>query len=174
MNARHIPFALVPCLGLLWGATLVAAVAACVLPGFGEATRDLLGLRFGGLEPALGSVGQLVANNFLVCAWPAALARFAVDEARGLGVAGDVVVAASLAANGILVGMAAGAYGARLIPYLVHLPFEWLALAVGAACWLAKRRACATRRQLAGGCLAVFALVTAAALLEVFATPHGG
>jgi hypothetical protein len=85
---------------------------------------------------------------------------------------GDATVALAVLINTGIVGAALGVYGAALLPYLPHLPLEWGGLAAGAAGWrVARREGSSARARLLLAVLAGVALL-AAALLEVYATPH--
>ena len=77
-------------------------------------------------------------------------------------------------ANGAQIGAALAAYGPRLLPYLVHLPLEWLGLACGAATWLVARGRAPTRTTLTALAAAATLAMVAAALLEVYGTPATG
>ena len=103
------------------------------------------------------------------------LAALGWDRSAGLALAGDLVVAASLIANGAVVGWALARTGLELAAYLPHLPFEWAALAIPAGAWLCLRRGAppiaAALLLRALGLTAVALLV--AALLEVYAAPLG-
>ena len=83
----------------------------------------------------------------------------------------DALVALGLAVNAGLVGLALGAYGSALLPWLPHVPLEWAALAIGLAAYLRARRLAPRVRDVASaGALAVVPLVLAAAI-EAWATP---
>jgi hypothetical protein len=74
-----------------------------------------------------------------------------------------------MGANAALVGVALGAYGALLVPYLIHLPVEFAALTLGATGWFAVG---VGQTRWLGHRIVAFALaVLVAAMLEVYATP---
>jgi hypothetical protein len=70
--------------------------------------------------------------------------------------------------NAALVGAALGAHGTTAVPWLVHLPLEWTALALTATHYAGSRKAGATLGPVAN----VAGLLTAAALVESYATPQ--
>jgi hypothetical protein len=86
-----------------------------------------------------------------------------------------VVVSASLAVNGGVVGYAAARSGAELARYLPHLPFEWGAIALAAGAWLCLRLGTASNRRslLLRAALLCGTALLVAALLEVYAVPLG-
>jgi uncharacterized membrane protein SpoIIM required for sporulation len=155
----------------LWCAAAVGAVATLVVPGARAAARAAFGLHPGAhAHPTVATAAALCVHNAVVALWPAALGACGVGRVPVARRAFDICVATSLAANGALVGTALAAYGPRLVPDLVQLPAEWLALAVGAGAWWSERR---RPEGLGKARLALFAaaLVMIAAALEVYATP---
>jgi hypothetical protein len=156
----------------LWASAAAAGLAVHALPGAAAAVRGALALPLNGGGPhALGTAAVLALHNACVALWPRALAATGVARFARTRRGFDVVVGASLAANGASVGAALGAYGAGLVPYLVQLPVEWLALAVGAAGWFGVREGGGVGKGRLASLAAL--LVVAAALIEVFATPRG-
>ncbi len=85
---------------------------------------------------------------------------------------GDLLIAAVLLINTLPVGLAFARYGARLLPYLPHLPLEWLALALCLACWLQLRTGQIGRKAIVGYAIAVLATTAAAAACETLLSPH--
>lgn len=154
----------------LWATTLAAAAVVGCVPGLAGATRDALGLA---LRPHPGSLEQaatILATNARATALIFIAAAVAA-RLRPLRAPLDAWVIATLALNAMLVGAALGAHGTDAVPWLVHLPLEWAALARTATHYLharGRRRRASTARSAA----AVAALLVAAALVESYATPQ--
>lgn len=119
----------------LWGATLIGAALAG-LTGVQLVTVDAP--RPDVLPVTLQTAGGLLAHNAVVAVWPVALAAVWATT-PGLRALGDVLVVASVAAQGLVVGGAIGQHP-WLWRWLPHLPLEWLGIAIGAAAWLQQRR----------------------------------
>ena len=126
------------------------------------------------IEESPRAVATLFAHNAAVAWIPLGLAALGWDRARGLQLAGDAVVLASLIANGGVVGYALARVGPELAAYLPHLPVEWTALALPAGAWLSIRRGYPDRRALLLQALGLSAAaLLVAAVLEVYAAPLG-
>jgi hypothetical protein len=122
--------------------------------------------------PQLAHVLMLAVHNVPIVAWPLLLGVVGAHRHRTARQIADVVVAACMTANVVIVGAALGAYGVRLVPYLTQLPLEWAALALGSGSWLLQRRRRLTLREgLVCFGLIVVVLLGAAAL-ETGAVPH--
>ncbi len=129
------------------------------------------------LSPSVGAIAAIFATNLRVLAAPFLLIAFAFASGRRAAVLGDALVAGILVVNGLRVGLAIGRWQGRLLPYLPHLPFEYLAAAVASAAWLNARRDPGERplqalRASAGYAAAAVVLLAAAATVEVLLTPH--
>lgn len=156
---------------LVWGITLATAAIVAVVPGAAAATRDALQLR---LEPTAGdwraALGYFTTNARVIAV--IILAASARSQSGPLGWLLDALVAVVMVGNTSLVGAALGTYGSRAVPWLVHLPAEWAALAIAAHGFRHRRASlCSARagfQQLAAAVLAL----AAAAVLESFATPQ--
>ena len=107
---------------LLASATL-AALTGLLLGAPDAQPRDAI-------QDSPGAVLALFAHNVAAAGIPLALAALGWDRTRGLDGVGDAIVAASLIANGALVGWAFARAGIELAAYLPHLPFEWTAIAL--------------------------------------------
>jgi hypothetical protein len=146
------------CYAALWAVTLAAGALVATVPGAAGSARGRLALELaGGGARSIATFSALALDNALVCGWPALLRLLGLWELPAV----SVLVGASLALNAGVVGAALGAYGPPLVPYVVQLPIEWLALALGAAAWFGAVRS------------GWFVLaVLAAAALETWATPR--
>jgi hypothetical protein len=154
----------------VWATTLTVAAMTRLLD-LTDAARGLLGLRLSpAAAPTLLAAAALAVHNLPVCGWPLLLA---VGDAPGhkWTPGGHALVAAALMANAALVGAALGGYGTRLLPFIPQLPLEWLALAAGAAGWLAPRARYNRRARLIAASVVVSAAL-AAAVVETYAVPH--
>jgi hypothetical protein len=123
------------------------------------------------LHPTLGAIASIFANNLRALAVPFILIAFRFPSSRPSRIAGDALVAGLLLANGVQVGFAIGRWQGRLVPYLPHLPLEYLAASVAAGAWLSGRRSQPLATTVRYGALTV-ALLGAAAVVEVLLTPH--
>jgi hypothetical protein len=160
----------------VWGATLSAAVVVTLV---GEparlAARQTLGLALTPGHtppPTLAHVLELASHNIPIAAWPLLLGVAGAPRRAPTRALLDALALGCLLANTIPVGAALATYAAHLLPYVVQLPLEWAALALGYGTWLVERR-----RALRGierlSCLAIIALLLlCGALLETFAVPH--
>jgi hypothetical protein len=157
----------------------VGAAAACVwlLTAFGV----LLAVLAPALAPSahphptlhgtLGELASVIANNLRVLAAPFLLAVFRWPGGRLTRRLGDLLIAGLIGLNTIVVGLALGRWGERLLPYVPQLPLEWTALDIAGAAWLSAREG-GRGRVLAVYALATLALTISAAAVEVELTPH--
>ena len=150
---------------LLWATTAAAAAAAALFGPLAHATRDALHLELAPHAASPAGAAWTIANNALAGGWPALLSLLRVTQA-----ARRVLLCSWLAVNAVPVGLAVGAYGAHLMPYLAHLPLEWAALALPLAANLTATPPGPRARLLGAG--AFFALLAAAAAAETYLTPH--
>jgi hypothetical protein len=160
----------------LWTVLVGAAALCVVVPGARGFVRAELALSLDGSGTrSAGMVAAIALHNVCIALWPAGPALLGLGHDRVTRRIVDVLLYASLIANGAIVGIALGACGPRLFPFVIQVPAEWLGLAAGAACWRAAARDPTVGRR-ARGCAPVAALATAAilvaAVLEVYATPH--
>jgi hypothetical protein len=156
--------------GLLWLGTLLAAIVA--IPIAGE-VRWFMGLRL--TSAASGSAAMaalLAANNLRVAALPLLLAALSNGRRRWPPIVGDLIVSASLAVNVALAGLALGAYGPRLLPYLPQWPLEWGGLALALTGWRRARRGRRDLYELLLLGIGAATLICLAALLETYAVPQ--
>lgn len=123
------------------------------------------------LTGTAAELGALLATNLPPLAVPLLLAVAVAGQGRAWRTLGDLITAAVMLANAATVGAALGAWGARLLPYLPHLPFELAALACSCSAWWSRR---SDPRPLGRLPLLVLCLALLAAVLEVYATPHAG
>lgn len=155
----------------LWLLTILPAIVVAALPGASHAARGLLAFA---LTPHEGSIGQLLGivetNGRVVVAL--ALAAWGRSRAAGLRLPADLLVGVIVSVNATFVGVAVGAYGARAVPWLVHLPIEWTALAVVVGLHRVARRGSLQTWVCALTTAAALALVGLGALVETYLTPQ--
>lgn len=165
--SRH-PAVLVAALVLVL--TVLAAVASALWPELGSGRHP---------RPTLhGTPGEALSifvTNARTLIAPLLLAAGRWHTGRATRHIGDVLVAAAVIANPVMVGLALGRHPAELLAYLPHLPLEDAALAIAASAWVARRLPSTAGGRPAGvlGC-AVLTLAVAllAALVETYAVPH--
>ncbi len=161
------PIALVALAMLALGSIAAATTAAWPTPA--------LAVFPNGPQPTLAGtpaeVTDILLANLTVLVVPLMLAGAAAGRPGPWRIAGDLATAGIVAANSLAVGAALALHGAVLLPYLPHLPVEAAALAVACSAWSTQRTG---RRPmtLTSTLVAVVVLAIAAALLEVYATPH--
>jgi hypothetical protein len=165
--ARH-PAALLGV--LILALTFLAAAASALWPQLGPARQP---------QPTLdGTPGEalsILAANLRTLIAPLLLTAGRWHTHRATRPVGDLLVAALVTANPILIGLALGRHPTELVAYLPHLPLEDAALAVSAAAWIARRLPSPDRRaprSLLVCASLTLALVALAALLETYAVPH--
>jgi len=156
--------------GLLWLATLLAAIVA--IPVAGQ-LRGVFGFRLTLAPTGTASMAALIAvNNVRAAAVPLLFAVLKIGPRRWLSIVGDVVVGASLAVNVALGGLALGAYGLALLRYLPQWPLEWGGLALALAGWRRARRGQGDPCELALLAIGTAILLCLGALLETYAVPQ--
>lgn len=156
--------------GLLWLGTLLAALLALPLAG---QLRGVFAFRFALAPSGTASMAALIAtNNLREAAIPLLFAALKTGGRRRPVILGDVVVGASLAVNVALGGLALGAYGIRLLPYLPQWPLEWGALALALTGWRRARNGRRDPCELALLAIATAILLCLAALIETYAVPQ--
>ena len=150
--------------------TAVAAAASAVWPQLGPGRQP---------RPTLhGTPGEVVSifvTNARTLIAPLLLAAGRWHTGRTTCHVGDVIVAAIVVSNPVMVGLALGRHPIELLAYLPHLPIEDAALAVAASAWVARR----VRRgdDPPPASIARYAAMTAAvalfaAIVETYAVPH--
>ena len=122
--------------------------------------------------PSVRAAADLFAHNLIAAGWPLVFVLLQVHRTAWQREFGTLLLGGFLIVNASFVGAASGVSGAGLVPYVVHLPVEWAALAVAGSTWLV-----ACKRQLSPTVLAAVAVVfviavAGAALLETYAVPH--
>lgn len=162
--------------GGVWLATLAAAaVVALAGPALQAPARRALGLTLSTRRnppPRLAHVLALAAHNIPIASWPLLLGVLGAHRHRLARHLADGLLSACILANTLPVGVALGAYGSALLPYLPQLPVEWAALALGAGGWLVQRRRALTAREGALCTALIACLLLLAAVLETVAVPH--
>ena len=126
------------------------------------------------LTGSIGDAGGILQDNARVLSVPFLLVLLDFPQSRLGRHAGDLIVTALTAASTIPVGLELGRWQGRLLPYLPQLPLEWAALALAVHAWVIARSGHLTIRQLGPLAAVVLALLTCAASLETWATPHRG
>jgi hypothetical protein len=129
------------------------------------------------LIPSVGAAASIFATNLRVAVLPFTLIALRFHMGRVTRPLGDVVLAAVFAGNAVRVGLALGRWQDRLLPYLPHLPLEYLAIAAAAAAWLDARRHPVNGhteqlRAAAGYALAAVVVLALSACVEVLLTPR--
>jgi hypothetical protein len=160
--------------GAVWAATLASAAIVAVAE-LRPSVRHWLRLRLQAREtppPSLGHVLALTAHNLPVAAWPLLLGAVGAHRHRLGRRTADALLVGCVAVNLVPVGAALGAYGPRLLPYLPQLPFEWAALAAGAASWITHREDPLRVRDGVLRLALIAGALLAAAVLETTAVPH--
>ena len=156
----------------LLGATAIAAGFELLDPALFASTAP-----HPTLVPSVGAAASIFATNLRVAVLPFLLIALRFQLGRVTALLGDVALAVVLAGNAVRVGLALGRWQDRLLPYLPHLPLEYLATAAAAAAWLDARRHLDRRpgeqlRAAAGYAALALALLATAASVEVLLTPH--
>lgn len=157
--------------GGLWLATLAPATAVALTPGAAATARSALNFPLQPAPPSLNEAAQIaltnarVAGAIIVCAY--AVAR--CPAARRLL---DPLLVAVVVTNAALVGIALGAYGRAALPWLIHLPLEWTALAMALTRYLSARRDSVSLIVLGRTGAIVAVVVAVAATMEVVLTPR--
>jgi hypothetical protein len=124
------------------------------------------------LTGSLADAAAILQNNARVLSAPFLLVVLGFPESRlGRG-AGDLIVTGLMVASTIPVGLELGRWQGRLLPYLPQLPLEWAALALAVHAWFIARAGHLTVRELPALAAVLLALLTCAACLETWATPH--
>ena len=156
----------------MWLLTIAPAVMVSTVPGASDAVRSRLAFA---LTPHEGSIPELldIAETNARVVLAIALGAWARHRVAGVGLWTDLLVPVILAVNAVMVGVAAGAYGSRALPWLIHLPLEWTALAVVAGLHRVARRRTVATRDCALITAVALALVVVGALVETYITPQG-
>jgi hypothetical protein len=150
--------------------TLLAALAGALFPELWSTAAPHPTLR-----GTLGEAWGIFVDNGRLLVAPLILVATRWPTGRVTRHLGDVLVAALLVVNAVVVGLALGRFSIELIPYLPHLPLEDAALATSVTAWLSRRLpapADRTRWSLAGYASLTLALTATAALIETFLVPH--
>jgi hypothetical protein len=168
----------------LIAATLIAAVAliaAVTRVAFAAQARGWLGYRFPGVPARPDTAVIIFTHNVIALSGVLGLlliAQLAAHTADGPGrvqravqAGGDLILAAAVAANTLVVGVAIGAYGTRMVgAVLPHGPVELAADTLAIALYLHGRRQTLPARQIAATITSCVALLAVAAVLETFVT----
>jgi len=114
--------------------TAVAAAVSAVWPQLGPS-----GDPRSTLHGTPGEVMSIFVTNARTLIAPLLLAAGRWHTGRTTRPIGDVVVAALVISNPVMVGLALGRHPIELLAYLPHLPIEDAALAIAASAWIVRR-----------------------------------
>jgi hypothetical protein len=153
--------------GAVIGLTALGIGLALVVPTLAGSTHP-----HATLTGSVGDAAGILQNNARVLSVPFLLVVLGLPRSRLGRHAGDLIVTALTAASTIPVGLELGRWQGRLLPYLPQLPLEWTALAFAVNAWVVARLWHLTIRQLAPLAVVILALLTCAACLETWGTPH--
>ncbi|MDO8184647.1 hypothetical protein Q5424_04780 [Conexibacter sp. JD483] len=160
---------------LLSAATVGSAFAFAIVPPLGAAAELWIGDRLQLYPHAVPTVEAAVATlvyNVRVAIWPLVLVALGCHRDRDLRVLGNALVSGFLLVNAALVGAAGAVGGVDLLPYLIHLPVEWAALALVSTAWFHASATGPTRNQAVELVVGFLLLLAGAAVLETWAVPH--
>jgi hypothetical protein len=152
----------------LWGLTIASAAVVAGLPALGARLRDWYAFAPRGGDPTR-ALAIWAANARVVVL--ILLAAFAMRPRVRPVLDGLLMIV--VGGNVALVGAALGAYGARLVPWLAHLPLEWAGFAAVLGVYTHARAAAPSQRQFAQTAAVAFGLLAVGASVEVWATPLG-
>jgi hypothetical protein len=154
-------------------------VTACVVALIVRLTcareaREFLALGFGGIADSPEEAWSIFANNIRLVI--GIVIATAVQQTTGLPrivrIVSDVVLTILALVHCVLVGGAAGAYGARLVRALLpHGPVELLAFSLALGLYVAGRRGRLEVRPAAIAAVAAATGLAAAAVLETYLSP---
>ena len=155
----------------LWTTTAAAAATVALSPPLADTMREAL--RFS-LQPSSGSIDEALAITTANARVLGAvlLAALAVRAAPVLKPALDALVGLVVGANAVLVGIAAGTYGARALPWLIHLPLEWAAVGTALGLYAIARRRPPGHQELAGAGVTIATALATGAAAETYITPQ--
>jgi hypothetical protein len=148
---------------------VLSGAAAVRLAGTGDEIRDSLQLSFAGVDRTFEEALRIALQNGRIAAATLLCAVTVPRLLRRARVVIDCMLAAVLAVNALIVGLALGAYGERLaLSTAAHLPTEFAALSVAGGAYLSGRRRPLGPHSLAyaGGLSGV--LLVAAAVAETY------
>jgi hypothetical protein len=156
-------------LAALHALLVLTAVVVALVPGWAPAMRSAFGLAFRPPPPDLSTMlGYATANARPIVLL--LLGAFVASRSAAGRCVFDLVVGAVLSVNVVLVGVALGAYGIGLVPWLLHLPLELAALATAAGAYRTARRATLPPTALLRSALISALLLVAAAFVETYVT----
>jgi hypothetical protein len=166
-------------LALLLFGPLAAGLLIGLSPALDADARRLVPLALTPGHPTLSQAAAILAANLRVVALPllgaVALNASRAKPGRAIDVRAllDAFLGFGAVANALLLALSLGGYGlGRLVPWLLHLPVEFAALALALATYLAARRQPLSAAHLAAGAGLSGALLALAAVLETYGTPH--
>ncbi len=149
------------------GLTALGIGVAVADPGLAGSTRP-----HPALTGSLADAADILQTNARVLIAPFLLVVLGFPHSRLGRRAGDLLVTILTAASTTPVGLELGRWQGRLLPYLPQLPVEWAALTLAVNAWVTARNGHVTIRRLGPLAAVTLALLTAAASLETWCTPH--
>jgi hypothetical protein len=155
----------------LTGLTLLAALTCATVPGWSSAARHAFAFDLSPQHVDVRDALHVFATNarFVI---GIALAAWLAHHHHRLAAAVDVLVVAVVVVNVALVGAAIGAYRLAVLPWLIHLPVEWAAIAAAAADYRRARAGGWSWRDATSTTSVAVGLLAIAAVFETYATPH--
>lgn len=153
---------------------LAAAAAAVALTGLADDARRALRFGFGGVERTPAEALRLAIHNAHLAAGTLLCAIAAPRLPAPARLLIDLMLAALLALNAGLVGVALGAYGLRVAAATaLHLPLEFAALTLAGGAYMSTSKHQLDARTVA--CLTALCalLLAGAATLETYASLGG-
>lgn len=151
----------------VWFATLLPAGVIALVPGAPAELRQVFGFELQPASPTMENLVGVLSTNLRVLA-TLGLATIAAHLVPALQRAADAIVYGALSLNCALVGAALGAYGREALPYLSHLPLEWLAFGTAAQSHARARGAALSARRTLTSWAACAVTLMLAGVVEVF------
>jgi hypothetical protein len=168
VRARDLASGALCCAG---AATLLIAcgAGAVALSGLADDARRALRFDFAGVEETPGAALRIAVPNARLVVAALLCAAVVPQRPRPARLVADAGLTVVLTANAGLVGLALGAYGARLaIATAPHLPLELAALCLAGGAYMHARRQPLGRVELAAVAATCALLLVIAATLETY------
>ncbi len=175
-TAAHQPAAARIATGTAWCAVVALGVGAwsaatVVVCGAQAPLRSFLHFGFDGVSQTPGQAVAIAAHNAALAAAPLIAAAIA-QRLQAIQVGVEILLGALLIANSALIGLALGAYGARLAGALaIHLPLELAAFCLAGGTYLAAIAQPLRHRTLGASAAGCVVLLAVAAVAETYLPP---